>query len=143
MDQTPLLEVAQAIESVLTQYPANIIYTHHGGDLNIDHRIVHQAVLTACRPQPNSSVKKLLSFEVNSSTEWSSPSISSPFIPNYFVDISDYQKKKTELLEKYQQEMKAYPHSRSNQAINQLNQMRGASVGKISAEAFMLIRQII
>lgn len=142
MDQIPLIEVAQVIEPVIKEYKPTIIYTHHGGDLNIDHRIVHQAVLTACRPQPNTSVKKILSFEVNSSTEWASISMSAPFLPNYFVDISRYNKEKQLLLEKYQNEMKPYPHTRSIEAIDYLNKVRGSSIGVESAEAFMLIRLI-
>ncbi len=142
MDQVDLIEVTQVIESIINEFKPTVIYTHHGGDLNIDHRIVHQAVLTACRPQPNSSVKQILSFEVNSSTEWASTSMSSPFLPNYFVDISKYQEEKQQLLEKYQEEMKPYPHSRSIKAINYLNKVRGSAVGVGSAEAFMLIRAI-
>jgi len=142
MDQVPLIDVTQTIEKIASEYQPDIIYTHHGGDLNVDHRIVHQAVLTACRPQPNSSIEKILSFEVNSSTEWASSSMSSTFIPNYFVDMTNYQSDKQHLLEKYQEEMKPYPHTRSFEAISYLNKVRGSSVGVESAEAFMLIRAI-
>jgi len=142
MDTVPLIDVAQAIESVLTQYQANIIYTHHGGDLNIDHRITHQAVMTACRPQPNSSILKILTFEVNSSTEWSSLTMTAAFSPNYFVDISNYQQEKKEFLRHYEKEMRGYPHSRSYKAITNLNNLRGNQVGLDAAEAFMLIREI-
>ncbi len=142
MDQISLIDITQVIEPIITEFQPSVIYTHHGGDLNVDHRIVHQAVLTACRPQPNSWVKKILSFEVNSSTEWASTSMSSAFLPNYFVEISEYQQEKQQLLEKYQEEMKPYPHTRSIEAINYLNKVRGSSVGVESAEAFMLIRAI-
>lgn len=142
MDQVALIEVTQAIEPIINEFQPSIIYTHHGGDLNIDHRIVHQAVLTACRPQPDMSIKKILSFEVNSSTEWASTSMSSPFLPNYFVDISGYCNDKQQLLEKYHQEMMPYPHTRSIEAISYLNNVRGSAIGVESAEAFMLIRAI-
>jgi len=142
MDQIALIDITQKIEPIINEFLPTIIYTHHGGDLNIDHRKVHQAVLTACRPQPNSSINEILTFEVNSSTEWASTSMSSPFLPNYFVDISEYQNEKQKLLEKYQQEMKPYPHTRSIEAISYLNKVRGSSIGVESAEAFMLIRAI-
>lgn len=142
MDQVALIDVAQKIEPILSAYRPTIIYTHHGGDLNVDHRIVHQATLTACRPQPNSSVKTILTFEVNSSTEWSSSSIGDSFLPNYFVDISQYQKEKELLLGHYQDEIKQYPHSRSIKAITYLNNTRGTHVGVESAEAFVLVRQL-
>ncbi len=143
MDQVPLINVTQAIEKVIDDFQPNMIYTHHGGDLNIDHRIVHQAVMTACRPQPNSTITTILTFEVNSSTEWSSTSIGDYFMPNYFIDISQLQTRKQQLLAYYQPEMRDFPHSRSIKAINILNQWRGNQVGLERAEAFMLIRKIV
>lgn len=142
MDQVPLIKVVKVIEEIIASYQPNLIYTHHGGDLNIDHRVVHQAVITACRPQPDTSVKSIFTFEVNSSTEWSNTTMSNNFIPNYFIDISEVILAKKQLLQCYQQEMRAYPHSRSLQAIENLNQWRGNQVGLTSAEAFMLIRHI-
>ena len=142
MDQVPLIQVVQVIEKMITDYQPSIIYTHHGGDLNVDHRIVHQAVITACRPQPTTSIKTILTFEVNSSTEWSTSAIGNDFLPNYFIDISKLTNQKKQLLQCYQQEMRVYPHSRSLQAIENLNQWRGNQMGLASAEAFMLIRYI-
>ncbi|MDD2620327.1 MAG: hypothetical protein PHC92_06635 [Syntrophomonadaceae bacterium] len=66
-----------------------MVYTHHAGDVNIDHQIVHQAVVTASRPFPGQCVKILLFFEVPSSTEWQTPGSAPAFLPNYFVEISD------------------------------------------------------
>ncbi|MCJ8320004.1 MAG: PIG-L family deacetylase [Colwellia sp.] len=143
MDSVTLIDVVQEIEKVLHIQQPSIIYTHHGGDLNIDHRIVHQAVMTACRPQPNSSVHTILSFEVNSSTEWASENMGGHFIPNYYVDISSFIKEKEQLLNLYADEMRVYPHSRSIEAVMNLNKLRGNSVGLQAAEAFMLLRQII
>ena len=75
MDSVPLLEITQAIETVIEQIKPELIYTHHYGDLNIDHRVTHQAVMTACRPRPGFCVKELYAFEVLSSTEWQTPVI--------------------------------------------------------------------
>ena len=71
MDTFPLLEITQSVEKVIKKIEPSIVYTHHYGDLNIDHQITHKAVITACRPIPQSSVKEIYSFEVLSSTEWS------------------------------------------------------------------------
>ncbi len=143
MDQVALIEVVKSIENVISNYHPNIIYTHHGGDLNIDHQIVHQAVLTACRPQPSSSIRKILTFEVNSSTEWASNSIGTNFSPNYYVNISHQSTEKQDLLKHYIDEMHPYPHSRSIQAIINLNQARGNHIGVAVAEAFMLLRELV
>lgn len=88
MDSIDLLDIVKVIESALDNFKADIIYTHHAEDLNIDHRIVHQAVVTASRPLPGHSMKTILFFEVPSSTEWQTPGSAPALLPNYFVDIS-------------------------------------------------------
>src|SRR5688572_21751171 len=70
LDTVPLLSLAQCVEALIAKHRPDMLLTHHGGDLNVDHRLVHQAVVTACRPQPGSQVRTLVSFEVPSSTEW-------------------------------------------------------------------------
>ncbi|MDO6507257.1 PIG-L deacetylase family protein [Colwellia sp. 4_MG-2023] len=139
MDTVALLEVTQAIESVISACKPDTIYTHFGHDLNIDHRITHKAVMTACRPQSWSSVKKILSFEVLSSTEWNSPSINA-FQPHYIVDISNYWNKKLAALKCYEDEMRDFPHSRSYQCVEALAILRGATHGFEKAEAFFVER---
>lgn len=88
MDTVALLDVIQSIEDVISKLQPEIIYTHHIGDLNIDHQITHKAVMTACRPQPDCCVKEIYSFEVPSSTEWQTLGYST-FIPNAYIDISE------------------------------------------------------
>lgn len=139
MDSVPLLDIVHAIEKVITELQPGIIYTHHIGDLNIDHQVAHKAVLTACRPQPDFCVKAIYAFEVLSSTEWQSPGIDD-FVPNYFVDISKFIETKIEVLKVYEREMREPPHSRSIENAVRLNQLRGASVGLEYAESFQIIR---
>ena len=102
MDSVDLLEIIKAVEKEINIVKPEIIYTHHYGDLNIDHRITHQAVLTACRPEPLRCVKRILTFEVQSSTEWQSPNIGTVFSPNVFIDISDTLSLKIDALKAYQ-----------------------------------------
>ncbi len=142
MDQTPLLNIIKSIESVTEKIAPDIIYTHHICDLNVDHRIVHQAVLTAFRPFPNTKPVAIYAFEVNSSTEWNTPNSANAFIPTSFIDISKQINNKIELPEIYQTEMHNYPHSRSIESIEALAKVRGSSVGVSFAEAFMLIREL-
>ena len=142
MDVVPLLEITQAIEQARKDMCPDVIYTHHLGDLNIDHRITAQATLTAFRPQPGSSVQEIYSFEVNSSTEWTANQLHPSFHPNVFVDIKQTWDKKLRALECYESELRQFPHSRSTSAIENLNQWRGNSVGLATAEAFSLLRLI-
>ena len=141
LDMFALHDLVMEVEAKLQKWRPRIIYTHHGGDLNIDHRITHQAVMTACRPMPGSSVKAIYAFEVPSSTEWASES-EQAFRPNHFVDISSTLDKKLEALKAYEEEMRPFPHARSIEAVRALAVWRGASVGLRAAEAFMTIRRI-
>lgn len=142
MDSVPLLQVVKEIEGIIEQVQPGTVYTHHYGDLNIDHRITHQAVLTACRPQPGFCVRTVLTFEVPSSTEWQVPG-HKPFTPQVFIDISHYADTKKAALLAYEGEMRDWPHSRSLEGLDSLQRLRGSSVGVAAAEAFMLIRQIL
>jgi N-acetylglucosamine malate deacetylase 1 len=142
MDTVSRLEVAQAIEKIIKSYSPTTIYTHNGHDVNIDHRRIFEAVVIAGRAQPGSTIQEILSFEVPSSTEWQlSPSV--PFVPNWFVNVSDTIKKKLQALEVYSGEMRPWPHARSIKAVEHLMRWRGASVGYEAAEAFVLQRKLI
>ena len=143
MDSVDLLDIVQFIEKQVNYYNPEMILTHHASDLNIDHRLVHQATMTACRPQPGHCVKTILFFEVQSSTEWQTPASAAVFSPNWFIDISDYLDIRTRALEAYADEMRAWPHSRSLEAVEHLARWRGATVGVDAAEAFMLGRNIL
>jgi LmbE family N-acetylglucosaminyl deacetylase len=127
------------IEYTIEKYHPEIVYTHHIGDLNIDHQITHRAVLTACRPQPGFCVKEIYAFEVMSSTEWFHSTMAL-FSPNLFVNISDYWKVKENLLHAYSSEMHPPPHSRSIESLKNLARHRGSCVGVDFAEAFMVVR---
>ena len=142
MDSVPMLDITKALESLIKKIGSNIVYTHHEGDLNIDHRLTHQAVLTACRPLPGSSVSAIYGFEVLSSTEWASPETKNAFIPRHYVDIAAHWKKKLAALKAYDKEMRPFPHPRSYQAAQALAELRGSQVGLLKAEAFTIIRQI-
>ncbi len=141
MDGMPLIDIVRPLERIIQMIKPQVIYTHHYGDLNIDHRLTHQAVMTACRPQPSSHVYEILCFEVMSSTEWATPGLA-PFLPNVFVDISAYWDIKSKALEAYSAELRPPPHSRSMLGLESLARHRGHSVGVNMAEAFTLVRNI-
>jgi LmbE family N-acetylglucosaminyl deacetylase len=142
MDGVDLLDVVKCVEEHIGHFRPNVVYTHHAGDVNVDHQVIHKAVVTACRPQPGHPVKTLLFFEVPSSTEWQIPGNGASFLPNWFVDISDFLDKKMEALDAYCCEMRPWPHARSIEAVEYLARWRGASVGVEAAEGFMLGRMV-
>ena len=142
LDNYNLLDVIKPIEKIINNFKPDIIYTHHFGDLNKDHEIVNRAVMTATRPKPNSFVKKIYSFEVLSSTNWSINNSGLVFVPNYFLNISKFLKKKISLLSLYKSEIEKWPHTRSLKSVEALAKYRGSSVGVEAAEAFCLLREV-
>ena len=141
LDEVALLDVIKPIEDIVSEFAPDTVYTHHAGDLNIDHQTVHRAVLTACRPLPGSSVTAIYTFETLSSTEWGQPDAGETFIPRRFIDISSTMDVKLAALACYAGEMRPFPHARSTEAVRALAEWRGASVGMPAAEAFDVIRQ--
>ncbi|KFZ31362.1 GlcNAc-PI de-N-acetylase [Pseudidiomarina salinarum] len=139
LDNVALLDIIQSIEKVISKLQPQVVYTHHNGDLNIDHRRTHEAVMTACRPQPDFCVREIYAFEVLSATEWNTPSFQ-PFTPNHFVDITPYIEIKMNGIEAYSLEMRNTPHSRSKEHLEAIAKHRGNSVGFCAAEAFMVVR---
>lgn len=143
MDSIDLLDVVHIVRDEIARRRPQILFTHHGGDVNVDHRIVHDAVAVACRPQPGHPVRQLLFFEVPSSTEWRPPGLIGGFLPNCFYDIDRYLERKLDALRAYSTEIRPFPHPRSVQAVGHLARWRGATVGFHAAEAFMVGRTIV
>lgn len=143
MDSLDLLDVVKQVELLIAKHKPSIIYTHHVGDVNIDHQVVQQAVYTAARPTPDHVVEMVLAFETVSSTEWMPAGSAAPFVPNWFVDISATLDRKLAALSRYDTEMRDWPHPRSYRAIEHLARWRGSSVGVEAAEAFVLLRKIV
>lgn len=140
-DTVPLLEVIKIVEGLIEQLQPEVIYTHHSGDLNIDHVIVHRAVLTATRPMADCPVREIYSFEVPSSTEWAFGQFQ-PFQPNVFTDISATLEKKIQAMELYESEGRPFPHPRSPEALRALAQWRGSTAGIEAAEGFKVVRLV-
>ena len=136
LDTIPLLKITQKLEKVVHEVKPNTVYTHHGGDLNVDHQIVHKAVITSCRPTPQSCIKRIYTFETLSSTEWATPSIGTAFVPNRYVDITNQLSAKLDALSCYNMEMHSFPHARSHEAAKAQAHLRGSQVGMMAAEAF-------
>lgn len=142
MDSMDRLDITKAIEDLVNQHQPSMIYTHHVGDVNIDHRCIHDAVITACRPLPGQCVETILFWETSSSTEYQPPHSAAPFLPNWWNNISATLDLKIKALRAYHVEMRPWPHARSLEAVEHLAKWRGASIGVPAAEAFMLGRQI-
>jgi LmbE family N-acetylglucosaminyl deacetylase len=140
-DTVPLLDVVKLVEEMIELVSPDAVYTHHGGDLNVDHRLVNQAVLAATRPIGGCPVKDVYACEVPSATEWSFGQLAD-FVPNVFVDVSATLELKIQAMELYKSEARQFPHPRSPEALR-ANAIRwGSAAGLPAAEAFQLIRSV-
>lgn len=143
LDSVPILNVIKEIEKAKLDLKPNLIYTHSSSDLNIDHRIVSQSVLTAFRPQPNEEFAEIRTFEIPSSTDYGHKSVTDIFCPNLYINIEFFIENKLNALKQYDLELRNKPHPRSIDSIRNLAKYRGSQVGLFYAESFEVLRKIV
>lgn len=143
-DSVSLLDLIKVVESEKQKFNPDIIFTHHGGDLNIDHQRTFESVMTACRPMQNENVKAIITFETPSGTEWRASSDPNHFLPNLLIAVTRKNiETKIKAMNLYEYEKREYPHPRSGEALLVISKNRGISVGVDYAEAFQIIRLIL
>ena len=143
LEQYPQYKIANAINGLIKQTEAEILYIPHKGDLHLDHGVIYNASLVAARPVPGQFVKTILAYETLSETEWGHPTVEAVFIPTYFHTLTEtHFSKKIGAMNFFESQLKPFPNTRSLEAIEHLGKLRGANVGAEYAEAFMLIRDI-
>lgn len=141
-DSVSLLNIVKEIEKIIAIEKPEIIFTHHIGDMNIDHQITHKAVLTATRPMKDECVKTIYAMEIPSSTEWNSFDRNTAFVANCFFDVSESVELKVKAMSCYKSELREFPHPRSLEYIRLLAKINGAKVGIDFSENFQLVRSI-
>lgn len=142
-DSVALLDIVKTVENEKKQFNPDVIFTHHGGDVNIDHQRTFESVITSCRPMKGEEVKMIITFETPSGTEWRSPTDPRHFLPNLFFGVSEEDlEAKIRGMESYEFERREYPHPRSPEALKIQAQRWGVVVGTNLAEAFCLVRSI-
>ena len=142
LDTIPMLKIVKFIENEIKKFKPSIIITRNENDLNIDHKLVFKAVVTATRPSTKTFVNSIYCFETLSSTENNFSKNKVNFNPNLYFDISSFINKKINLLKIYNKEIKKYPHSRSLESVKVLAKYRGTQIGVKYAEAFYLLRKL-
>jgi LmbE family N-acetylglucosaminyl deacetylase len=143
LDTVPGYLLSSAILSVLREVQPDIVYFPHHGDIHGDHRAASLATMVAARPNGNTHVPRLLTYETLSESEWGNPNSSDAFLPTVFVDISEYLQDKLKAMQCYESQLRSSPNARSLEAIRALATYRGHSVNLPAAEAFMLVREIV
>lgn len=142
-DTVALLDIIKVVEKEKEKFRPEIIFTHHGGDLNIDHHRTFEAVITATRPMKDEVVKTIITFETPSGTEWQASSDPRRFIPNLFIEVMEKNvEAKIKGMESYKFEKREWPHPRSSKALKLISEKWGIVNGRSYSEAFQLIRLI-
>jgi LmbE family N-acetylglucosaminyl deacetylase len=140
-DSVDLLDIIKVIEKEKEEFQPEIIFTHHGGDLNIDHQRTFEAVMTATRPMKDEVVNTVITFETPSSTEWQASTDPRKFNPNLFIEVTEEDiQAKCNGMEAYKFEKREWPHPRSGKALQVFSQNIGTKVGKDYSEQFSIVR---
>lgn len=143
LDQFPCYIMAMAVLEYIKTHNIDTVYMPHHGDIHKDHKMVADAVLVACRPIGNYSVKTICAYETLSETEWAMPNSNEVFIPNVFVTCQEEAiETKMRAMKCYKSQLREFPSSRSLEALEALAKLRGATVSARFAEAFMMIRSV-
>ncbi|UED75574.1 PIG-L deacetylase family protein [Brevibacillus sp. DP1.3A] len=143
LDTIPMQSIVAQIGTVINQLEPEIMYLPYRGDVHTDHKVVFDAVVSCSKWFRYSSVKKVLAYETLSETDFGINPDNNGFRPNVFSDITPYLEKKLDILNVFQSEMGEFPFPRSNQAVQAQARVRGVAAGCESAEAFMLLKEIL
>ncbi len=130
------------VSSIFYKIEPEIIYCVNRSDAHTDHKFTFDSVMSCTKSFRFPFIKKVLVYECISETEFAPAVFENYFLPNYFVDISNFIEKKINIFKIYESEIGEHPFPRSIRNIKSLASFRGASVGVDYAESFQLIKFI-
>jgi len=142
VDQVAMQDLVNEIADVFNKIKPDIIYLPFMKDSHSDHRVLFEAAHSCTKTFRFPFVKKVLMMETISETEFGATAPETVFLPNYFVDISEYFEKKIDIMKTYKSEMGNHPFPRSEENIKALATYRGATAGCQFAESFMVLKEV-
>lgn len=142
LSSSSLITLVPKISEVFGLIEPEIIYTLNRSDAHSDHRILFDAVMACTKSFRYPYIKQVLMYECISETEFAPALPEKMFVPNFFVDITEFLSTKLEIMKLFESELGEHPFPRSLENIKALAFYRGASVGVKYAEAFQLIKFI-
>lgn len=143
LDSVPYRDINHQLVEAIHSIQPEVLYIPFNGDLHVDHQIIFLSALVAARPNRINAPSRIYAYETLSETNWNAPYLTPSFVPNVFVDISGYLEMKIQAMELYASQLKPFPHERSQETLRALATLRGSTVGRFAAEAFVLVREII
>lgn len=142
LESVPRYELNGKIHDVVQRIKPDEVYIPHRGDMQLDHKMIVDAIMVALRPKHKHIIKRIYAYETLSETGWDIPNTVNEFIPTAYVDITDYLNKKVDALKIFKTQMEKFPNTRSIEAVSALALYRGAMMSISAAEAFSVIRVI-
>ncbi|MDE0589462.1 PIG-L family deacetylase [Halocynthiibacter sp. C4] len=142
LTEVPTRELNGTLGKLVAELAPSALLIPHVGDIHIDHQLVHLAAMVSARPHQEAFPPMILAYETLSETNWNTPGATAPFIPNVFVDITDTLEDKLTAFAMFGSQDRGAPHERSVPSLRALATLRGATVHRHAAEAFILIRHV-
>lgn len=143
LDATPHMEANKKLCELFSEVRPHTVFIPFLGDIHLDHQYSALSSLVASRPHLPYAPKVVYAYETLSETNWNAPYVTPAFVPNTYVDISQYLERKIEAMKAYGSQLQSFPHERSEEALRALATLRGSTVSCFAAEAFVLHRQIL
>ena len=143
LDTIPFSRLIRSISAVFRQVEPNIVYLPFKGDVHTDHQVAFRAAYSCTKSFRHPSIKKIAMTETLSETEFAIGTKEDSFIPNMFIDITDFLERKIEIMNIYKNETESHPFPRSERNLRALATFRGATAGCEYAESFMILKEII
>lgn len=143
LDTVPHREVNYQLFEIYQKIQPEIIFIPFIGDIHMDHQRIFLSSLVAARPNNPYAPKAIYTYETLSETNWNAPYLTTNFVPNVFIDISDYLETKIQAMHIFASQIKPFPNERSEESLRALATLRGSTVNRFAAEAFYLVRQVL
>ena len=143
LDTTPHKVANQKLCELFNQVRPHTVFIPFLGDIHLDHQYASLSSLVAARPHLPYAPKVVYAYETMSETNWNAPYVTPGFVPNTYIDISEYLEDKIRAMRAYESQIQSFPHERSEEALRALAAVRGSTVSCFAAEAFVLFRQVI
>lgn len=143
LDTIGISSLIKKISETINEIQPDTLYIPNRSDVHSDHRISFQAIYSCTKQFRYPFIKRVLMYETLSETEFTPALAENAFIPNVFVDISDYLEEKLNIMELYNTEIMPDPLPRSKYSIKALAAYRGSRIGVQYAEAFQSLLEIV
>jgi len=143
LDTVPHNELNESLQDLISSLSPEMMFIPFVSDLNKDSQQTFFSSLVSTKPDYENYPKTVYAYETLSNTNWNASYLTTGFQPNVYFDISDHLTKKLKAFSMCQDKVMESPHERSLNTLKSLAILRGSTVYKHAAEAFVMIREVV